>query len=105
MLLLVSLLRSKRYGKHNTSTDPCGPWQHVLLMYLLLLKSREALLLFPAAPSFCVDSPLSFQQLRTEEVHELLLMLLSLLRSKRYGKHNTSTDPCGPWQHGRQRAA
>ena len=30
------------------------------------------------------------------------LLLLSLLRSKRYGKHNTSTNPCGPWRHGRR---
>ena len=28
MSLLLPLLRSKRYGKHNTSTDPCGPWRH-----------------------------------------------------------------------------
>ena len=30
-----------------------------------------------------------------------LLLLLPLLRSKRYGKHYTSTHPCGPWRHGR----
>ena len=25
--------------------------------------------------------------------------------SKRYGTQNSSTDPCGPWRHGRRRAA
>ena len=33
-MLLVSLLRSKRYGKHNASTDPCGPWQHVVGIFI-----------------------------------------------------------------------
>ena len=42
---------------------------------------------------------------RRENRHLCAALLLSLLRSKRYRKHNISTDPCGPWQHGRQRAA
>ena len=33
------------------------------------------------------------------------LLVLGFLRSKRYGKHNTSTDSGGAWRHGRRRAA
>ena len=32
--------------------------------------------------------------------HWGLPVLLPLLRSERYGKQDTSTDPCGPWRHG-----
>ena len=35
------------------------------------------------------------------------MLFLSFLRSKRYayGQHNTSTDPCAPWRHGRRPTA
>eukprot|EP00964_Phaeocystis_antarctica_P029651 scaffold16712_cov65-Phaeocystis_antarctica.AAC.25 len=36
-----------------------------------------------------------------------MMLFLPFLRSKRYayGQHNTSTDPCAPWRHGRRPTA